>query len=54
MSGAEPDIDINLSSTEKSNERLFEKEEEESRKDNEYLTTPPTSIVEKESLMREL
>jgi len=31
-------------------ERLFEKKKEESRKDEEYLTTPPTRIVEKESL----
>ena len=45
--GAKPDIDIKFFSTEKSNESLFEKEEEESRKDEECLTTPPTSIVEK-------
>ena len=29
---------------------MFEKEEEESRKSEKYLTTPPTSIVKKESL----
>jgi len=50
VSGAELDININLSSIEKPSEGLFEKEEEESRKNEEYLTTPPTSIVEKESL----
>ena len=32
------------------NEWLFEKEEEESSNEYEYLTTPSTSIVEKESL----
>jgi len=32
---------------------LFEKEEEESRKNEEYLTTPLTSIVKKESLKGE-
>jgi len=51
--GAKPDIDINLSSIEKPSEGLFEKEEEESRKNEKYLTTPPTSIVEKESLKRD-
>jgi len=35
---------------EKSSEGLFEKEEEESRKNEEYLRTPLTSKVKKESL----
>ena len=35
---------------EKPSEGLFEKKEEESRKNEEYLTTPPTSILKKESL----
>ena len=38
---------------EKSSEGLFEKEEEESRKNEEYLTTPLTSIAKKESLKRD-
>jgi len=50
VSGVEPDIDINLSSIQKPSEGLFEKEEDGSRKNEEYLTTPPTSIGEKESL----
>ena len=35
---------------EKPSEGLFEKEEAESRKNEEYLTTPPTSIVKKQPL----
>ena len=38
---------------EKPSEGLFEKEEEESRKNEEYLTTPLTSLVKKESLKRD-
>jgi len=53
MFGVEPDIDINLSSIEKPCEGLFEKEEEEFRKNEEYLTTPSTSIVKKQSLKKD-
>ena len=52
MSGAELDRDTNFSSTEKSNQCLFEKEKEkeESKKDEEYLIKHLTSLVEKASL----
>jgi len=52
VSDVELDININISSIKKSYEGLFEKEEkeEESRKDEEYLITPLTSLVGKEFL----
>jgi len=46
MSGTEEDC----SSTEKTNECLIEKEEEEIHKEEESLMAPPASIIEKESL----
>ncbi|XP_068483128.1 uncharacterized protein [Phaseolus vulgaris] len=51
MFGAEPNIDINISSTENTEECLIEKEEEEeTHKEEESFMTPPESMVEKESL----
>ena len=51
MSEAEPDIDINCSSIENTDECLIEKEEEEEiHKEEESFMTPPASITEKESL----
>ena len=51
MSGAEPYIDIKVSSTENTKECMIEKEEEEeTNKEEESFIIPPASIAEKESL----
>jgi len=48
--GAEPDIDINVSSIENTEECLTKKEEEETNKEEESCMTPLEIIAEKESL----
>jgi len=51
VSGVEPNININCSSTENTDECLIQKEEEEeTHKEEESLMTPLASLVEKESL----
>jgi len=50
MFGAEPDIYINVSSIENTEECLTKKEEEETNKEEKSFMTPPESIAEKESL----
>jgi len=50
MFGVEPDIDINFSSIENTEECLTKKEEEETNKEEESFMTPSESIAEKESL----
>jgi len=51
VSGPEPNIDINCSSTENIGECLIKKEEEEeTHKEEDSLMTPLASIVENESL----
>jgi len=50
MFGAEPDIDINVSSIENTKECLTKKEEEKTNKEEESFMTPPESITGKDSL----
>jgi len=50
MFGVEPDIDINVSSIENTEEYLTKKEEEETNKEEESFITHPESMVEKEYL----
>jgi len=50
MFGAEPGIDINISSTKNIEECLTEKEEEEIHKEKESFVTLPQSMAEKQSL----
>ncbi|XP_068500862.1 uncharacterized protein [Phaseolus vulgaris] len=50
MFGVEPDIDINFSSKENTEECLTKKEERESNKEEKSFMTPPESIAEKETL----